>query len=353
MKKFLIIRRDNIGDLICTTPLFEALKARFPDAAIHALVNSYNSAVLEGNPNVSKIHVYEKLKHQENILSVPGAVARRIQVLIKLRKMRFDYGIIAGSGFQPRVVNYLRWIRPAHVIGYVAESNSASRVIDLGLPVKTARGLHEVEAVFRLLTKLDIHGIASSVKVYPKKTAIFDENSPEHRERQLCVGVHISSRKPSQRWPVDKFVEFIRQLRERYSAKVLLFWSPGAESNERHPGDDDKANMILSQLNDPAVVPMATSILRDLIDAMAEPDLFVCSDGGAMHIAAGLGKPILCLFGDSDRTRWRPWGVPYVLLQPDSKTVSDISLSDAANGFSALIEKVRAQTKKIPQPSAL
>ncbi len=351
MTKFLVVRRDNIGDLVCTTPLFEALKARFPESTIHALVNSYNSAVLEGNPNVSKIHVYEKLKHQENILDVPGAIARRIQLLIKLRKMRFDYGIIAGSGFQPRVVNYLRWIQPAHVIGYVAESNSASRVIDLGLPVETAQGLHEVEAVFRLLTKLDIHGTASRVKVYPN--SICNENFPEHRERHLCVGVHISSRKPSQRWPVDKFVEFIRQLRERYSAKVLLLWSPGAESNEGHPGDDDKANMILSHLNDPAVVPMATLILGDLIDAMAEPDLFVCSDGGAMHIAAGLGKPILCFFGDSDRTRWRPWGVPYVLLQPDSKTVSDISLGDAANGFSALLEKVGARTKKIPQPSAL
>ena len=37
---FLVIRRDNIGDLVCTTPLFEALRLRFPSARIDALTNS-------------------------------------------------------------------------------------------------------------------------------------------------------------------------------------------------------------------------------------------------------------------------------------------------------------------------
>ena len=40
MKQILVIRRDNIGDLVCTTPLFTALRRRFPDAWIGAFVNS-------------------------------------------------------------------------------------------------------------------------------------------------------------------------------------------------------------------------------------------------------------------------------------------------------------------------
>ena len=30
--KILVIRRDNIGDLVCTTPLISALRRRFPEA---------------------------------------------------------------------------------------------------------------------------------------------------------------------------------------------------------------------------------------------------------------------------------------------------------------------------------
>ena len=335
MKKILVVRRDNIGDLVCTTPVFEAIKVRYPGVSIHALVNSYNSAVLDGNPFVSKTHIYEKLKHRKRLLSVPAAILRRIRLLLTLRHMKFDYAIVAGAGFQPRVVNYLRWIRPTHGIGYVAQNHSALRVIDQGLPTEHARGLHEVEAVFRLLTKIDIHGVPSKVKVYSND--INDENSRKIGQRQLCIGVHISARKPSQRWPNERFIEFIRHLRKRHDARVILFWSPGTEANQSHPGDDEKANAILSRLNDHAVIPMPTSTVRELINKMTQADLVVCSDGGAMHIAAGLGKPILCFFGDSDATHWHPWGVPYELLQPETRVVADISTSQAIWGFEKLL----------------
>ena len=47
-----------------------------------------------------------------------------------------------------------------------------------------------------------------------------------------------------------------------------------------------------------------------------------------MHIAAGLGKPVIALFGDSDSQRWRPWGVPSQVLQPASRDVADITVED-------------------------
>ena len=46
VKRVLIIRRDNIGDLVCTTPLFSALREALPNAYLAALVNSYNAEAL-------------------------------------------------------------------------------------------------------------------------------------------------------------------------------------------------------------------------------------------------------------------------------------------------------------------
>jgi heptosyltransferase III len=342
MKKILVIRRDNIGDLVCTTPVFEAIKAWNPNVEIHALVNSYNAGVLQGNPDVSKVHIYEKLKHQNNLLGVPAAIFSRIRLLAKLRQTRFDYAIVAGAGFQPRAVGYLRWIRPTHGIGYVTADQPPSRILDQGLPTEAATGLHEVEAAFQLLTALGIHGPPGKVKVYPNK--ISTENLQNIDQRQLCIGVHISSRKPSQRWSTENFIEFIRYLRECHNAQVILFWSPGSEQNSKHPGDDGKAAAVLNRLNDPAVVPAPTSTLRDLIDQLTVPDMFVCSDGGAMHIAAGLDKPILCFFGDSDAAHWHPWGIPYELLQPASRKVSDISVKEAISGFEKLLVRVKHAT---------
>ena len=63
--KVLIIRRDNIGDLICTTPLFEAIRRQYPEAYIAALVNSYNAPAIQGNPHLDAIFAYTKGKHAD------------------------------------------------------------------------------------------------------------------------------------------------------------------------------------------------------------------------------------------------------------------------------------------------
>ena len=66
--KILVIRRDNIGDLVCTTPLISALRLRYPRAHIAALVNTYNRQVLEGHPDLDAVYAYAKAKHR-----LPGA----------------------------------------------------------------------------------------------------------------------------------------------------------------------------------------------------------------------------------------------------------------------------------------
>ncbi|MBM3273219.1 glycosyltransferase family 9 protein, partial [Candidatus Kaiserbacteria bacterium] len=45
-RRILVIRRDNIGDLICTTPLLAALRKQWPHAWIGVLANSYNAPIL-------------------------------------------------------------------------------------------------------------------------------------------------------------------------------------------------------------------------------------------------------------------------------------------------------------------
>ena len=56
-----------------------------------------------------------------------------------------------------------------------------------------------------------------------------------------------------------------------------------------------------------------------------------------MHVAAALGKPILCFFGDSSVDRWRPWGVRHIVLRASGGKVEDIPLDEALGSTSLLI----------------
>src|ERR1044071_2309157 len=94
--RILILRRDNIGDLVCTTPLIDALRARHPQAWLGALVNTYNADVLAGNGALDAVHVYEKLKHRSG--SLLSNLFRRMRLASTLRGAKLDY-VLAPSAW--------------------------------------------------------------------------------------------------------------------------------------------------------------------------------------------------------------------------------------------------------------
>ena len=55
-----------------------------------------------------------------------------------------------------------------------------------------------------------------------------------------------------------------------------------------------------------------------------------------MHLAAGLGKPVVALFGDSPARRWHPWGVDHAVVQAASGDVADVSVDEVAAACAAL-----------------
>lgn len=332
---FLVIRRDNIGDLVCTTPLIRALREHFPAARICALVNNYNRPVLEGNPDIDELFSYTKAKHRPAGQSLLGVYRDRLRTLLRLRAMRFDYAILAAPGFQPRSLGLARLVAPRHIIGFTATGERASNSIDLGVPYVPDATLHEAEDVFRLLGALDIAGPPPRARVVPSLDHL---PLPSLPPGALRIGVHISARKPSQRWPEARFIELMRRLHRESGCGFLLFWSPGDENNPLHPGDDAKAQRIAEALPDIPLLAYPTHRLEQLVSGLALCDAVICSDGGAMHLAAGLGKPILCFFGQSDATRWRPWGVPHIVLQPESREVGEVTVEEAQAAFARLLQ---------------
>ena len=304
MTRILVVRRDNIGDLVCTTPLFTALRRRFPQAWIGCLVNSYNAPVLERNTDLDAVLAYTKLKHLQPGESPLAALRARLQMLWRLRRERLDHVVLATA--DARTARLLRWLAPKDLLVAPAADD----------------GRHEVERVFALGAHFGIHGEIPPLRLVPDASEVelarsrFSAAGPR-------VAMHISARRPAQRWPAQRFAELARRL----PGSATLLWSPGPENHPRHPGDDEKARAVAAAAPG-KVFPYATDRLQQLIGALAAAELVICSDGGASHLAAALGKPVVCLFGDSSAQRWRPWGVPHRVIQPGSRHVGDIGVEE-------------------------
>ena len=339
--RILVIRRDNIGDLVCTTPLLHALRRQHPGAYIALLASSYNVSVLDGNPDVDDVFVFLKRRQKDHGHSLLSTLWERWKLVRHLRRCRFDYVLLANGGWR-----YARQLGGVTMVGFRERDNPEHHQPDVVVPLEN-RGCddHEVTKMARLGAAIGINEALGPTRLFPEKsradivakrlgTLGWDSARP-------TIAVHVSSRQPVQRWPEVSFVEFSRVLVSRFGFQLLLLWAPGAEDDPMHPGDDGKAARILACLNGLPVFPCSTTNIPDLVATLSLVDQMICSDGGAMHVAAALNKPILCFFGHSNVKEWHPWHVPYVLLQPESRVVADISVNEALTAFVDLQAKLR------------
>lgn len=344
--RILVIRRDNIGDLVCTTPLFHALRVRYPEAHIGALVNSYNAAVLDGNPDVDEVYAYTKLKHRLPGQSRLGILAARLGMLVRLRAERLDYVVLAKSGFDRHGLNLARQLKRKDVVGFVPTGGHAPRALTVPVAPVPYDELHEVEVMQRLGTALDIHDAPGPLCIYPnreRRNAWCKRLPALESPDRPWVAVHISARQASRVWPAAKWVELVRRVTANGAAGVVLLWAPGAADDARHPGDDAKARQVLAETG---ALAAPTAELAELIAMLSLCHAFIGADGGAMHIAAALGLPMVAIFENVERKKrhWHPWRVPHELVAPELTLDQVLQAWERLCQRTALGARIRAPT---------
>ncbi len=326
----LVIRRDNIGDLVCTTPLLTALRRRNPHARISVLANSYNAAVLEGNDDIDALYTYTKRKHRGK-RSVLRIYWERFRMLRELRRQRIDLAILATPAPDRHGLQLARQVGAMVVMGV----DDGSLGLERSIAPTALVGLHQVERIFMLAG-------FSRESDYPLKVVV-SESEREWAASRLAaaglsgmgapVGLHISSRKPCNRWPMERHLALINKIHQSTSRPVVLFWSPGSATDKHHPGDDELAANIEQAVGDQRLVPFPTQTLRQLAAGLSQVDALVCSDGGAMHLAAGLGRPLVCLFGYDGAREWAPWGEHRLLHMEPLSDLDEDRVFNALSGY--------------------
>ena len=81
MKKVLIIQTAFIGDVILSTSLIASLKASNPSFVFDVLVRKGNESLLQNNPAIDNIHVWDKSKNK---------ISSIFQTVKKIRKEEYD-----------------------------------------------------------------------------------------------------------------------------------------------------------------------------------------------------------------------------------------------------------------------
>lgn len=312
-QKILLIRNDNIGDLICSIPAIQLIRESYPDATIHLLVNSYNAPVVEPlvGKMVDKLVIYHKTKHTGLNF---GQLLRLFRFYVELRGEKYNAAVMLVGGTSKQAISFAKWSSAENIYGYGEEASGP----------EFKEGLHEVEYSWNLALQM------TGKERKPPEVIPYPLQRTGTR-----TAIQITSRKPGNRWTTKNFIELIKKVFETTKEKPILLWSPGDSSTATHPGDDDKAADIIGQTA-AYIEPRPTATLAELIDVLKECRYMITPDGGAMHLANAMGIRVLALFGQSDPVRWRPWGKNSIFIQSPSRTVNDIGVDEVSLRFKDL-----------------
>ena len=86
-KNILIARLDRIGDVVLSTPVIKALRDACPDSHIAMMVLPYAREIVEGNPYLDEVIIYDKDRGQKG-------VSGNYKFIQELKKKKFDIAII-------------------------------------------------------------------------------------------------------------------------------------------------------------------------------------------------------------------------------------------------------------------
>lgn len=303
--KLLVVKLAGLGDLLTAFPAMEALRDRFPDAEITALVTPRSAPLLDGSGLADRVLTLDKYVFDTaSGFANPVALVRLARFSMRLRAEVFDTAVLLHHLLTPAgVAKYGLLMTATGARVRAGLDDGRGWFLNLTAPDRGFGAAHEVEYWLEVVSLLG----AASAGPRPRLRAASELESDAERlwqEARLgdpreTVVVHpgTGAYSPARRWPADRFAIMADGLRRRHLAPMLL----------AGPGEEQLAGEVASSMRRPAPV-LAGIPSPNLLGALLRPcAAFVGNDSGAMHIAAASGVPVVAVFGPSNDLAWGPY----------------------------------------------
>jgi lipopolysaccharide heptosyltransferase II len=290
-ERILVLEYWNLGDLVMLTPFLKNLRLHYPKAHIAIIASPRAVSMLEGQGLVDEI-VPVKMPWAQHMARRKKYFSRYwgeyIRCIARLRARRFDLGFTVRADIRD---NFLLWVgKVRHRVGYGYGYGGSllTEVVppDLSQPHYADRWLHLLEHLGKPV--LDRQ---PELRVGPEQRAFgrrfLGEMGLDNGD--VLVGFHPGARNEVRQWGNEKFLEVARRLTELFPVKILWFQDPGAPEKPSGRG----------------FIPV-TLPLKEFMAVLSECKLLVCNDTGPMHMASGLGVPVVAVFGPGMREWWGP-----------------------------------------------
>lgn len=283
LHSILLIRPGGIGDAVHLAPAIQALQKSFPDIVIDILAERRNAGIFALCPGLRKVYLYDQS------WQLLQAVRGRYDVVIDTEQWHRLSAVIA------------RLVKSPIKVGYA--TNERARLFTH--PVSYSHDDYEIVSFLRLMEPLRLPSMVLSEDPWLQVPEAARESVasllPAHDDHPLVVifpGASIAER----RWGAERFRTVAQWCVEQGLRIVVV---GGA-------GDRDDGQRIVFGLE--ALNLAGCTSLPETAAMLERAAVVVSGDSGILHIAVGLGRPTVSLFGPGLAAKWAPHGARHAVL---------------------------------------
>lgn len=316
-RRIVVIQMAKLGDMICTTPVFHAIKKQLPGCLISVVGNSINKNVLEGNNDIDEYVVFD------GILNIRRALSER----------KFDVAVITAPDLVSASVAYLGGITQIivpRVVGGYSPFESATyrflRFITGMTVVNHSIGKYAPREYLRMLEPLGIFSDDTTKKlVYSPEAGkevgdFLDANLV--KKDNMIIGISPSAGNKIKNWGGEKFADLATRLWKEYSANIIIIGGPR---------DREEVKEMLNFVSpDVPIINASEKFSIDGLKALiSKMNLFISVDTGPIYIAEAFDVPTVDIVGPMDEREQPPIGPKHAVVVPPGPRESQLHVMNA------------------------
>lgn len=293
--RIVIIQLAQMGDMACTTPVFRAIKKKFPNSSITVIGTSHNKDLLAGNKDVDGYIAYTKDFNQ---------------TVEEIRRGNFDFGCVTTPSFAALALIYLGRVGSIvapHVIGGINPQQTKLYLLlkRKVLSVTYVMGEYVPAEMLKLLKPLGIEDVDTtkhlsfSLESKNKVEVFFNENHIGPKD--VVIGISPSSGNKIKNWGSNNFARLADYIWNNYQSRIIIIGSAvdRAEVEEMVDSLDPDTKFIN------AAEHFSVEGLKALV---ARLDMFIGVDTGPIYIAEAFGVATIDIVGPVDEREQPPQG---------------------------------------------
>jgi lipopolysaccharide heptosyltransferase II len=323
-ENILVVRTDRLGDLILSTPVITNLRKNFPQSRIAFLCRPYTKGVLENNPYLDEIIVYDKYGIHKGILST-------LRFAWSLRKKKFDLAVILHPTNRFHLLTFF-----AAIPFRIGWNHKLGFLLTKRLDYQKHQGQkHERDYTLDILKALNLNIVTKQLYINSSSSAdtriqeMFKRYKIDRDTKLVALGIGSSCL--SKRWPIERFLDIAGCLKKRFKKIKIFILADKTESDLARPFFEQSC---------PDYLDMVGKLdIPDLISLFKRVNLLLSNDCGLAHVCAGVNTPVIAIFGRNQPglspKRWKPLG-PYSHYLHQDTGCRDCLAHNCQKGFLCL-----------------